>query len=192
MECKENIIGSASLAGGLGYCLSRTPATAEKLVFLFVLVISFHSGYGQILNAPYSLNDSIHLDTLRNFPSKDVSTIDVYSHGKQIIILTYNAKFNKLRNASFIKNGNQYRDLIFHNNGKLWLSISFDNNQYNGLTEIYSNKGKLNAIYEYNNNKISKVIYGRNSKYYLVKNDYRPYIIIFDNNRKGGEGGSQW
>jgi len=29
MECKENIIGSASLAGGLGYCLSRTPATAE-------------------------------------------------------------------------------------------------------------------------------------------------------------------
>jgi len=32
MECKENIIGSASLAGGLGYCLSRTPATAEKQI----------------------------------------------------------------------------------------------------------------------------------------------------------------
>lgn len=62
--------------------------------------------------------------------------------------------------------------------GRLKFEINFLDGKANGPCFQYSKHGKLNAIYNYKNNKIIEVVYASKQKFRIIDSSFVPFKII--------------
>lgn len=144
-------------------------------------------------NNSKAINDSLILNRYDYEKEKTyVHLLSEYKDGKEYINLSLNSN-GKISSITYIDTmfsvldtlngrllqGSKSHVLLFNKKGRLMIIYSQNNYSYNGYCYFYSKRGKLNAIYLFENDKVVRFVYLRKEKYRDY--DFDPSIYWYNN-----------
>lgn len=149
------------------------------LFFLMSLVFISCQRYGRVFTfEKFAYERGTPTDTLTLRFDSHIPVISYYENGKPARA-SFFYKSGRVRSTTYYDTINWGVEsmLIYHKNGRIKYQIAFHNSQLNGETWVFSRSGKLEAVYLYNNDKFSKVLFAINKRYSQPDSTFTPARI---------------